>query len=73
MFCFHKWNDPIGRYQSCKKCNKLRVVPCAHNWEVVDKHLFKVFEPLDRGPVLVIKIIKRCTVCGEHTISSMEG
>lgn len=32
MFCFHKYGIVSGRYQTCEKCGKTRVVECPHKW-----------------------------------------
>lgn len=61
MICFHKWHQPSGRYQACAKCNLVRTIDCAHEWETVQSVQGEY--ALITGVALLY--ILRCKHCGE--------
>ena len=64
MFCFHKWEKPVERYQTCSKCGKVRVVKCAHHWKVIKTIVARHVRTDTRlGEILILQ----CQNCGEIT------
>ena len=62
MFCFHKYNPPIDRQQTCSKCGLVRIIPCSHKWEI--------FQTIPvtwhtTGAIAYTIYIQKCKHCGE--------
>lgn len=37
LFCRHEWDGDNGRVIACLKCGMVVVMPCKHEWKVLDK------------------------------------
>ena len=79
-FCSHKWSDIKDGYQFCTKCNKAKlapVVPCVHNWEIIEKSDIKVRNRCTgEWNVHGRSIISKCVLCGEvkhKTYNTVDG
>ena len=54
LFHQHKWCKPNGRWQTCRTCGELQLIPCEHYWE-------------DLTYVGTGQLVQKCTKCGEVT------
>lgn len=76
-FCSHKWGEIKDGYQYCTKCNKARVVPCVHNWNILEKSDIKIRNRnTGEWNTQGRSFISKCAICGEikhKTFNTVEG
>ena len=61
MFHTHKWDVPVNRYQTCKKCGLVKKVECAHFW-VEDSRWESHYI---HGDVDCLRLTLKCSMCGD--------
>lgn len=70
MFCRHKWGEIRDGYQYCKKCGKAILVPCNHQWTIIQNNELYDYRS-STMPVYLEKVLQ-CSKCGSIKKLSVE-
>lgn len=72
IFCNHYYQKLTDRTVFCKKCGKIRQLPCEHEWEVYSTETVRGVNGSDYGREYTVTTFI-CQKCGEFKAVRSDG